>query len=217
MFFSSFQTNHPGRWSGAGSSYSSSNSLGPRERRAVRATAAGHAGDHINQHAPHHPPHGRVNTAREERHYQAPSPVRNYSSRPLILASTFPPSQSSHQGLNHGRQLEAVSSSSESLTQSTSVSVGLRKGDPSLLSHIPRAAGSSASSSSRSLSRGSVSSSDPSSPPPPSASSASSSFSGRLGQPPRGPLSLHSYSRKNVFLQHSLHTAELQALTQRDS
>ncbi|KAM6965440.1 LOW QUALITY PROTEIN: serine-rich coiled-coil domain-containing protein 1-like [Aplochiton taeniatus] len=39
----------------------------------------------------------------------------------------------------------------------------------------------------------------------------------RLGQPPRGPLSLHMYSRKNVFLHHSLHTAELQALAQHDS
>lgn len=43
-----------------------------------------------------------------------------------------------------------------------------------------------------------------------------SSFTGRLGQPPRGPLSLHMYSRKNVFLQHSIHTAELQALAQQD-
>ncbi|XP_024271020.1 serine-rich coiled-coil domain-containing protein 1-like isoform X2 [Oncorhynchus tshawytscha] len=49
-----------------------------------------------------------------------------------------------------------------------------------------------------------------------STSSSSSSFTGRLGQPPRGPLSLHMYSRKNVFLQHSLHTAELQALAQHD-
>ncbi|XP_063051742.1 serine-rich coiled-coil domain-containing protein 1 isoform X2 [Engraulis encrasicolus] len=47
-------------------------------------------------------------------------------------------------------------------------------------------------------------------------SGGSSSFTGRLGQPPRGPLSLHMYSRKNVFLQHSLHTAELQALAQQD-
>lgn len=44
-----------------------------------------------------------------------------------------------------------------------------------------------------------------------------SSFSGRLGQPPRGPLSLHMYSRKNVFLQHSLYTSELQALAQQDA
>uniref|UniRef100_A0A8C9XVX0 Coiled-coil serine rich protein 1 n=1 Tax=Sander lucioperca TaxID=283035 RepID=A0A8C9XVX0_SANLU len=95
-------------------------------------------------------------------------------------------------------------------------------------SHIPRAVGASASSSLHSLaSRGSpspsISSSIQASPPPPpfpassSSSSSSSTFTGRLGQPPRGPLSLHSYSRKNVFLQHSLQTAELQALTQRDS
>lgn len=43
-----------------------------------------------------------------------------------------------------------------------------------------------------------------------------SSFTGRLGQPPRGPLSLHMYSRKNVFLQHSIHTADLQALAQQE-
>lgn len=41
-------------------------------------------------------------------------------------------------------------------------------------------------------------------------------FVGRLGQPPRGPLSLHMYSRKNVFLQHSLHTSDLQALGQKE-
>uniref|UniRef100_A0A3Q3LN82 Coiled-coil serine-rich protein 1 n=1 Tax=Labrus bergylta TaxID=56723 RepID=A0A3Q3LN82_9LABR len=99
-------------------------------------------------------------------------------------------------------------------------------------SHIPRAVGAGSSSSLLSLaSRGSPSASVSSSqaqasPPPPtpspassasSTSSSSSTFTGRLGQPPRGPLSLHSYSRKNVFLQHSLHTSELQALTQRDS
>uniref|UniRef100_A0A667WY43 Coiled-coil serine rich protein 1 n=1 Tax=Myripristis murdjan TaxID=586833 RepID=A0A667WY43_9TELE len=98
-------------------------------------------------------------------------------------------------------------------------------------SQIPRAVGAGGASASSSLhslaSRASpcpsVSSSDRASPPPPtpsstsSASSSSSTFTGRLGQPPRGPLSLHSYSRKNVFLQHSLHTAELQALAQRDS
>uniref|UniRef100_A0A3B4VMQ6 Coiled-coil serine rich protein 1 n=1 Tax=Seriola dumerili TaxID=41447 RepID=A0A3B4VMQ6_SERDU len=137
------------------------------------------------------------------------------------------------------RQPEAVSSSSESLTLGggggVSLSGGVRRGggggggEHHPLSHIPRAVGASASSSLHSLaSRGSpspsISSSDQASPPPPTPSSASSSsssssttFTGRLGQPPRGPLSLHSYSRKNVFLQHSLHTAELQALTQRDS
>ncbi|XP_030305770.1 serine-rich coiled-coil domain-containing protein 1 [Calypte anna] len=41
-------------------------------------------------------------------------------------------------------------------------------------------------------------------------------FTGRLGQPPRGPISLHMYSRKNVFLHHNLHTAELQMLGQQD-
>lgn len=136
------------------------------------------------------------------------------------------------------RQPEVVSSSSESLTLGgggggggVSLLGGLRKvgGEHHPPSHIPRAVGASASSSVHSLaSRGSpspsISSSDQASPPPPTPSSASSSsssasttFTGRLGQPPRGPLSLHSYSRKNVFLQHSLHTAELQALTQRDS
>ncbi|KAM9810302.1 serine-rich coiled-coil domain-containing protein 1 [Neosynchiropus ocellatus] len=125
------------------------------------------------------------------------------------------------------RQNERVSSSSESLTPGGGGG-GARKGaEHHHTSHIPRAVGASNSSSLHSIaSRGSLSpsnsSSDQASPPPPTPSSASSSsssspFTGRLGQPPRGPLSLHSYSRKNVFLQHSLHTAELQALTQRDS
>lgn len=136
------------------------------------------------------------------------------------------------------RQPQGVSSSSESLTQGgggggggVSLSGGPRRAGeehhpPSL---IPRAVGASSSSSLHSLaSRGSpsqsVSSSAQASPPPPPtpssasfSSSSSSTFTGRLGQPPRGPLSLHSYSRKNVFLQHSLHTSELLALTQRDS
>nr|XP_016849289.1 PREDICTED: serine-rich coiled-coil domain-containing protein 1-like isoform X2 [Anolis carolinensis] len=43
-----------------------------------------------------------------------------------------------------------------------------------------------------------------------------STFIGRLGQPPRGPISLHMYSRKNVFLHHNLHTSELQSLGQQD-
>ncbi|XP_026198523.1 serine-rich coiled-coil domain-containing protein 1-like [Anabas testudineus] len=132
------------------------------------------------------------------------------------------------------RQPEGVSSSSESLTPGVgggaSLSGGVKRGggEHHPPSHIPRAVGASASSSLHSLtSKGSlspsISLSDRASPPPPTPSSASSSssssstFTGRLGQPPRGPLSLHSYSRKNVFLQHSLHTAELQALTQRDS
>uniref|UniRef100_A0A8C6SWM1 Coiled-coil serine-rich protein 1 n=1 Tax=Neogobius melanostomus TaxID=47308 RepID=A0A8C6SWM1_9GOBI len=228
------ETNHPGRWSGAGSN--SSSSLGSRERRAVRPTAgAAHAGDHINQHAPHHPLHGRAHTARDEqRHHQAASTRSHGGNVAVLSVATYPLSQ--HYVSNHSRQLEAVSSSVESLTQSVggggalSLCGGLRRGEhhphhhPS--SHIPRAInsnGSSASSSLHSLSRASVSSSDQSSPPPAtpssvsSVSSSSSAFAGRLGQPPRGPLSLHSYTRKNVFLQHSLHTAELQALTQRDS
>ncbi|KAM3868188.1 serine-rich coiled-coil domain-containing protein 1 [Diretmus argenteus] len=134
------------------------------------------------------------------------------------------------------RQPEGASSSSESLTPGgggAGLSGGARRGaggEHLPPSHIPRvvgAVGASASSSLHSLtSRGSpcpsISSSDQASPPPltpPSTSSvstSSSTFTGRLGQPPRGPLSLHSYSRKNVFLQHSLHTAELQALA-RDS
>ncbi|XP_048189628.1 serine-rich coiled-coil domain-containing protein 1 [Perognathus longimembris pacificus] len=43
-----------------------------------------------------------------------------------------------------------------------------------------------------------------------------STFTGRFGQPPRGPISLHMYSRKNVFLHHSLHSTELQTLGQQD-
>ncbi|XP_074526398.1 serine-rich coiled-coil domain-containing protein 1 isoform X1 [Halichoeres trimaculatus] len=125
------------------------------------------------------------------------------------------------------RQPEVVSSSSESLTLAGGG--GVRRGgggEHHHTSHIPRAVGASSSSSLLSLaSRGSpspsISSTAQASPPPRTPSSASSSssstFTGRLGQPPRGPLSLHSYSRKNVFLQHSLHTSELQALTQRDS
>lgn len=50
----------------------------------------------------------------------------------------------------------------------------------------------------------------------PAAPRQHSAFIGRLGQPPRGPISLHMYSRKNVFLHHNLHTAELQTLGQQD-
>lgn len=130
------------------------------------------------------------------------------------------------------KQPEAVSSSSESLTPEkgpggSNVS-GVRRGGGDHLppSHIPRSVGASTSSSLHSLtSKGSPSQSQSTlstdqvsiSTSNPSSTASSSSFTGRLGQPPRGPLSLHSYSRKNVFLQHSLHTAELQALTQRDS
>uniref|UniRef100_A0A3Q3VJV7 Uncharacterized protein n=1 Tax=Mola mola TaxID=94237 RepID=A0A3Q3VJV7_MOLML len=115
-------------------------------------------------------------------------------------------------------------------TTFSSLAGGVRRagGEHHPPSHIPRAIGSGSSSSLHSLaSRGSpspsISSSAQASPPAPtpfpvsSSSSSSSTFTGRLGQPPRGPLSLHSYSRKNIFLQHSLHTSELLALTQRDS
>uniref|UniRef100_A0A3B4AX74 Uncharacterized protein n=1 Tax=Periophthalmus magnuspinnatus TaxID=409849 RepID=A0A3B4AX74_9GOBI len=144
------------------------------------------------------------------------------SSRAALKMKDCQMSDRTTQTEHTGPEVSVVSSSVESLTQSASLSVGARRADSHPpVSQIPRAVGSSASSSLHSLhSRGSVSSSDHSSPPPPtpsSSSSSSSSFTGRLGQPPRGPLSLHSYSRKNVFLQHSLQTSELQALTQRDS
>ncbi|XP_028269980.1 serine-rich coiled-coil domain-containing protein 1 [Parambassis ranga] len=267
------EINHPGRWSGPGSSSSSSSSssnLAPRDRKVVWGVGAALGGDLSNQHLPHHhiQLHGRLSAterhaAREERHHQgvlAPSAARNpvLNLAPVSSVQTSPTTpgqpQVSHTGLspnqcrgsgsvaaNHtpvsslpSKQPEGVSSSSESLTPGggggVSLSGGVRRGggEHHPPSHIPRAITGSASSSLYSLaSRGSpspsISSSDQASPPAPTPSSASSSssssstFTGRLGQPPRGPLSLHSYSRKNVFLQHSLHTAELQALTQRDS
>ncbi|XP_070689882.1 serine-rich coiled-coil domain-containing protein 1 [Pempheris klunzingeri] len=162
--------------------------------------------------------------------HTGPSPNQPAGSSSAAANHTAIPSMSS-------RQPEGVSSSSESLTPGggggVSLSGGVRRGgggggggEHHPPSHIPRAVGASSSSSLHSLvSRGSpspsISSSIQASPPRPTPSSTSSSssstFTGRLGQPPRGPLSLHSYSRKNVFLQHSLHTSELQALTQRDS
>ncbi|KAM7416782.1 hypothetical protein PAMA_018713 [Pampus argenteus] len=271
------ETNHPGRWSGLGSSSSSSSiNLPPRDRRVMRGAGAALGGDLSNQHLHHHHyPHlhnrplaSDRHTPREERHCQgvlAQSSARNpalnlapvssnlpsAASAVTAQASPTPPAQlqvSPNEFSGSGsaptytntaipslssRQPEGVSSSSESLTLGgggVSLSGGVRRtgGEHHLLSHIPRAVGASASSSLQSVvSRGSpspsISSSDQASPPPPTPSSASSSssssstFMGRLGQPPRGPLSLHSYSRKNVFLQHSLHTAELQALTRSDS
>ncbi|CAK6950549.1 serine-rich coiled-coil domain-containing protein 1 isoform X1 [Scomber scombrus] len=264
------ETNHPGRWSGLGSS---SINLPPRDRRVMRGVGAALGGDLSNQHFTHHYPplHNRPlasdrHTAREERHCQGvlaqssarnPAPnlapvFSNLSSTTSAVTAQASPStpaqlQVSHPGpssnqcpgpgsapANHttipslsSRQPEGVSSSSESLTPGGGGGVR-RGGEHHPPSHIPRAVGASASSSLHSVaSRGSPSPSfslsDQASPPPPTPSSASSSssssstFTGRLGQPPRGPLSLHSYSRKNVFLQHSIHTAELQALTQRDS
>ncbi|KAJ7994372.1 hypothetical protein DPEC_G00265170 [Dallia pectoralis] len=82
-------------------------------------------------------------------------------------------------------------------------------------SQIPRGGGSTSVLHSRGSPCCSSLSSDSERVPVPSPRlpHSSSSFTGRLGQPPRGPLSLHMYSRKNVFLQHSLHTSELQALS----
>ncbi|XP_058492325.1 serine-rich coiled-coil domain-containing protein 1 [Solea solea] len=162
------------------------------------------------------------------------TPAQLQVSHPGLSPNQCPSSGSSAANLTTGPSQPAkVTSSSESLTPAggggggggVSVSCGVRRGggEHHPHSHIPRAIGASASSSLHSLaSRGSpspsISLSDPASPSPPTPpSSSSATFTGRLGQPPRGPLSLHSYSRKNVFLQHSLHSAELQALTQRDS
>ncbi|KAL1269783.1 hypothetical protein QQF64_032072 [Cirrhinus molitorella] len=103
--------------------------------------------------------------------------------------------------------------------QSVSEVPGPRKTEHPGQSQIPRAvAGSSVSLPSKASPSRSLSSDSERGPrsergPIPR---LQSSFTGRLGQPPRGPLSLHMYSRKNVFLQHSLHTAELQALAQQD-
>lgn len=103
--------------------------------------------------------------------------------------------------------------------QSMSEVPGLRKTEHLGPSQIPRAvAGSSVSlpskaSPSRSLSSDSERGLRSERGPIPR---LQSSFTGRLGQPPRGPLSLHMYSRKNVFLQHSIHTADLQALAQQE-
>ncbi|XP_061757079.1 serine-rich coiled-coil domain-containing protein 1 isoform X1 [Nerophis ophidion] len=142
---------------------------------------------------PPQPPAGDLTSAHPPRyaHSEPPASARDETPPALPRANPWPavPSFTSR-----------VSSSSESLTPGGST--GPRRGEHHPPSHIPRAFGSRSSSSSSSSA---------------SSSSSSSPFTGRLGQPPRGPLSLHSFSRKNVFLQHSLHTAELQALTQRDT
>ncbi|XP_077418318.1 serine-rich coiled-coil domain-containing protein 1 isoform X2 [Vanacampus margaritifer] len=202
--------NHPGRWSGPGNSNSnsSSSSLPLKERRALQAAGAPspppRAGDLAN--VPHHLP--APCSAREENHCHSPAHAPTTAHRSFI-AATQP-------HLPHTMP-ERPESSSESLGGSLTS----RKGEHHHPSLIPRAVGASSTSL---ASRGSVSSTGLPSPPTPasassssSSSSSSSPFTGRLGQPPRGPLSLHSYSRKNVFLQHSLHSAELQALTQTDT
>ncbi|KAM9823355.1 serine-rich coiled-coil domain-containing protein 1 isoform 1-T1 [Syngnathus typhle] len=207
--------NHPGRLSGPGSSSSSSSSQPLKERRAVRAGGAPPppplAGDLAN--VSQLPP--ALGSAREENHCHPPTGNLNTAQRSSIAAAQ-PQLPRAIPFLTSG-QPERVSSSSESI----SGSLASRKGESHHPSLIPRAAGTSSSSLYGLASRESVSSSGLPSPPTPSSTSSSSSssspFTGRLGQPPRGPLSLHSYSRKNVFLQHSLHTADLQALTQRDT
>ncbi|KAM4579205.1 serine-rich coiled-coil domain-containing protein 1 isoform 1-T2 [Fundulus diaphanus] len=237
----------PGRWSGLGSSNITLAPRDRRVARGVSAAQGGdHNNQHHPYHCRPTAAAER-HTAREERHHQGPgnTAVSLASGCPNLpqgqTSPTTPAQPSANQSPGSGsasfhfsKQPERVSSSSESLTPGgggggASLSGGVRRGggDQHPPSLIPRAVGASASSSLHSLaSRGSptqnISSSDRASPTPPTPSSASSSssssaFTGRLGQPPRGPLSLHSYSRKNVFLQHSLHTAELQALTQRDS
>lgn len=119
----------------------------------------------------------------------------------------------------HNRPSEVCSNSGGRSAQSVSEIPGPRKTDHQGPSQIPRAvAGSSVSlpskgSPSRSLSSDSERGPRSERGPIPR---LQSSFTGRLGQPPRGPLSLHMYRRNNVFLQHSLHTAELQALAQQD-
>ncbi|GLD47174.1 serine-rich coiled-coil domain-containing protein 1 isoform X1, partial [Lates japonicus] len=73
--------NHPGRWSGLGSS----SSLAPRDRRVVRVVGAALGGDHSNQHHHYPPLHGQPpaserHSVREERHCQgvlAQSTARN--------------------------------------------------------------------------------------------------------------------------------------------
>ncbi|KAK2837164.1 hypothetical protein Q5P01_014376 [Channa striata] len=97
------EINHPGRWSGLGSS---SSSLAPRERRVLRGVGAAHGGDHSNQHLPHYYPplHGRPpaserHTAREERHCQgvlaqstARNPALNLSSGSSAASAQASPS-----------------------------------------------------------------------------------------------------------------------------
>ncbi|XP_077377206.1 serine-rich coiled-coil domain-containing protein 1 isoform X2 [Festucalex cinctus] len=196
--------NHPGRWSGPGSS---SSNLPLKERRALRAGVAPSppplTGDLAN--VPHHLP--APCSTREENHCHSPAGAPNTAHRSFIAQPHLP----------HAMP-ERASSSSESLGGSSTS----RKGEHHHPSLIPRAAGASSSSLHSLASRGSVSSTGLPSPPAStsassSSSSSSSPFTGRLGQPPRGPLSLHSYFRKNVFLQHSLHSAELHALTQTDT
>eukprot|EP00063_Salmo_salar_P053151 XP_014027986.1 PREDICTED: serine-rich coiled-coil domain-containing protein 1 isoform X2 [Salmo salar] len=193
------QTDRPGSETIHPSRATSQNSTGTRDRRPARSLIA----DQYSRMAAEH------STSSDESHCPAPA-----------LSSSGPGGGRDHAGPS--RRPEGALTSSE---------VGALRRIDYPASQIPRAVGVGAAvwgSSSSLQSRGSPCrsslSSDSERAPVPipcqpsfSTSSSSSSFTGRLGQPPRGPLSLHMYSRKNVFLQHSLHTAELQALAQHDS
>ncbi|KAJ4941758.1 hypothetical protein JOQ06_011632, partial [Pogonophryne albipinna] len=162
---------HPGRWSGLGSS------LASRDRRVVRGVGAALGGDLCNQHPPLYypslhsrPPASERHTAWEERHCQgilAQSAARNpatnlapgssyfscTTSTASAQASLTTPAQlqASHPGLT--ARGGVLSSESLTLGGGVSLSGGARKGggEHHPTSHIPRAAGSSASSSLHSL------------------------------------------------------------------
>ncbi|KAM9546373.1 serine-rich coiled-coil domain-containing protein 1-like isoform 1-T2 [Salvelinus alpinus] len=192
------QTDRPGSETIHPSRATSQNSTSTRDRRPARSLIA----DQYSRMAEDH------STSSDESHCPAPA-----------LSSSGPGGGRDHAG--PPRRPEGALTSSE---------VGALRRIDYPASQIPRAVGvgavvwgSSSSLQSRgSPCRSSLSSNSERAPVPIpcqpsfSTSSSSSSFTGRLGQPPRGPLSLHMYSRKNVFLQHSLQTAELQALAQHD-
>nr|XP_046204043.1 serine-rich coiled-coil domain-containing protein 1-like isoform X1 [Oncorhynchus gorbuscha] len=192
------QTDRPGSETIYPSRATSQNSTSTRDRRPARSLIE----DQYSRMAAEH------STSSDESHCPAPA-----------LSSSGPGGGRDHAG--PPRRPEGALTSSE---------VGALRRIDYPASQIPRAVvvgnamwGSSSSLQSRgSPCRSSLSSDSERAPvpipcqPSLSTSSSSSSFTGRLGQPPRGPLSLHMYSRKNVFLQHSLYTAELQALAQHD-
>ncbi|XP_070302986.1 serine-rich coiled-coil domain-containing protein 1-like [Salvelinus sp. IW2-2015] len=192
------QTDRPGSETIHPSRATSQNSTSTRDRRPARSLIA----DQYSRMAEDH------STSSDESHCPAPA-----------LSSSGPGGGRDHAG--PPRRPEGALTSSE---------VGALRRIDYPASQIPRAVGvgavvwgSSSSLQSRgSPCRSSLSSNSERAPVPIpcqpsfSTSSSSSSFTGRLGQPPRGPLSLHMYSHKNVFLQHSLQTAELQALAQHD-
>ncbi|XP_035640733.2 serine-rich coiled-coil domain-containing protein 1-like isoform X1 [Oncorhynchus keta] len=192
------QTDRPGSETIHPSRATSQNSTSTRDRRPARSLIE----DQYSRMAAEH------STSSDESHCPAPA-----------LSSSGPGGGRDHAG--PPRRPEGALTSSE---------VGALRRIDYPASQIPRAVGvgtavwgSSSSLQSRgSPCRSSLSSDSERAPvpipcqPSLSTSSSSSSFTGRLGQPPRGPLSLHMYSRKNVFLQHSLYTAEPQSLAQHD-